>query len=603
MSNAVEIIISAVDKASKEIDKVNSSLGKTGGAGDKAGLSLGKLTGIVGKVAPWATMGSAVLSTAQYLGDASKAAAMNAEVMAKQESILKATGYAAGLNAEQLANMAGEMERLTHIDGDLISQSQSLMLTFRNIGGETFPRAMQAAVDLQTTFGSLEASSMQLGKALNDPVAGISALARSGVTFSDVQKEQIKNFVATNQLAKAQAIILAEVENQIGGTAAAIADAGDGSQNLTNATGALSEAIGKRVLPATRAWNDALAETAWRVTDVLDGIAELDDWKQRVAESTGRSAEELDKFAQSSRGAARSVQRQVEEFIRAEQYGLAWKAALEAQGMVFEANTTNIKENTDALADNEQALKELSESNQKYLDLVGSMADAEASYTEKQEGFAQKRAELETELATLRRQGYWEQGEQIQGTLGKLEELTAAEQKAAEEFELAGRRRILSMLEQQLATDGLSTVEMDYLLNLGNQWGIYSDSAVAAAQAAMAEIDKLSNAIITLPNGKQIVIDLSVGTTYAGAGYSGSGDFTGADFASGTGGQWVTIPPGYPNDSFRANLSSGEQIMVKTPGEAAQSGGRSGPVELSPGSIAALADALTFRMQAAGIGQ
>ncbi len=73
---------------------------------------------------------------------------------------------------------------------------------------------MQATVDLQTTFGTLESASVQLGKALNDPIKGVTALNKSGVTFSDQQKDMIKNFVKTNEVAKAQDIILSEIEKQ-----------------------------------------------------------------------------------------------------------------------------------------------------------------------------------------------------------------------------------------------------------------------------------------------------------------------------------------------------------------------------------------------------
>ena len=47
----------------------------------------------------------------------------------------------------------------------------------------------------EVSQSGLEQTTMRLGKALNDPIKGISALTRVGVTFTDAQKEQIKTLV------------------------------------------------------------------------------------------------------------------------------------------------------------------------------------------------------------------------------------------------------------------------------------------------------------------------------------------------------------------------------------------------------------------------
>jgi hypothetical protein len=44
------------------------------------------------------------------------------------------------------------------------------------------------------------------------------------------------------------------------------------------------------------------------------------------------------------------------------------------------------------------------------------------------------------------------------------------------------------------------------------------------------------------------------------------------EFASGTPG-WMTVPPGYPNDSYTVRMSSGEQFNVKRPGQGSGGGG------------------------------
>src|ERR1700712_5749455 len=65
------------------------------------------------------------------------------------------------------------------------------------------------------------------GKALNDPLKGISALSRAGVTFTQSQQDSIKAMVGANDLLGAQKIILGEVEKQVGGTAKATATNGE----------------------------------------------------------------------------------------------------------------------------------------------------------------------------------------------------------------------------------------------------------------------------------------------------------------------------------------------------------------------------------------
>ena len=141
------------------------------------------------------------------------------QAIARLEGVLRATGGAAGVSSEQLQGWAAELQNSTRFSDEMIMSSEAVFLTFRNIGADVLPRAIVAAADLAEVFGSLDASTMQLGKALQDPVSMLGALSRAGVTFTDAQKEMIKNFVETGDVAAAQNIILSEVEAQVGGLA------------------------------------------------------------------------------------------------------------------------------------------------------------------------------------------------------------------------------------------------------------------------------------------------------------------------------------------------------------------------------------------------
>jgi hypothetical protein len=108
-------------------------------------------------------------------------------------------------------------------------------------------RATLAAIDLAAAgFGSAETNATQLGKALQDPIKGITALARAGVTFTEQEKEKIKTLVESGNMLQAQDMILAAIETQVGGTAEATAT---GSAKMNVAFGEMSEAIGKSLLP------------------------------------------------------------------------------------------------------------------------------------------------------------------------------------------------------------------------------------------------------------------------------------------------------------------------------------------------------------------
>ena len=103
-----------------------------------------------------------------------------------------------------------------------------------------------------------------LGKALNDPVANLSALSRAGIQFSKEQKATINSLVETTDLAGAQTIILAELEKQYGWSAEAAALAWTGPiKQLQNELSDLSEQIGERLIPFVKSfvtWIKKLAE-------------------------------------------------------------------------------------------------------------------------------------------------------------------------------------------------------------------------------------------------------------------------------------------------------------------------------------------------------
>ena len=188
-------------------------------------------------------------------------------VAAQTNAALKSTGNSANVSAQQVSRFASEKSRMSGIDDELIQSGQNLMLTFKNVaneagkGNDVFTRANTAALDLSVAgFGDLTSTSKMLGKALNDPIAGMTALSKAGVTFTQGQKDTIRSLVESGDLLGAQKFILKEVESQVGGSAKAY------GETLPGQVGKAKEAL----LSAA----GAILSTASPAFDVLTGAAE-----------------------------------------------------------------------------------------------------------------------------------------------------------------------------------------------------------------------------------------------------------------------------------------------------------------------------------------
>jgi hypothetical protein len=180
-----------------------------------------------------------------------------AEKSAKQlEQTIRSTGSAAHVTAGHATELADAISKASAVDDELVANAERMLLTFTNIknsgADKVFDRATQAAVDLGVAMGGdLQGAALQLGKALQDPEKGLTRLMRVGVDFTESEKNQIKVLTEHGQTAKAQGIILGEVEKQFGGQAAAAAtDADRAKVAFQN----LEESVGRAFLPVM---NDA----------------------------------------------------------------------------------------------------------------------------------------------------------------------------------------------------------------------------------------------------------------------------------------------------------------------------------------------------------
>jgi hypothetical protein len=233
-----------------DTSSLERAVGRAGKAGSKLGSAL-KGIGTAGAVAGFVALGAAAKVGWDEFMQGQKVAAQTA-------AAIKSTGAAANVTAKQIDDLSTSLMNKSGIDDEAIASGANLLLTFTNIrneagkGRDIFNQATAAALDLSVAFGKdMASSSILVGKALNDPIKGISALSKVGVTFTESQKAAIKSMVAMGDTAGAQKLILAELARETGGSAAALGQTLPGQieiakQQFSNLAG---EVVGK-VVPA-----------------------------------------------------------------------------------------------------------------------------------------------------------------------------------------------------------------------------------------------------------------------------------------------------------------------------------------------------------------
>lgn len=236
-----------VERAAKSTAKEVTTLSKSfRSAADSAAFVTGPLGGVASRITLLGTaiskgyVGILALSIAftglTYALVRSVNEAERAETsFLRTQAVVKATGNASGFTAGQIRDMGASIKDATLASGEGIDRAAQKLLTFRAVQNETFTEALQLSQDLAAVgFGSIDAAAVQLGKALQDPIVGLESLREVGVTFSAMQREQIRNFYEAGEVAKAHALILKAVRDQVGGAGAGEAGGLTGAYDQLN---------------------------------------------------------------------------------------------------------------------------------------------------------------------------------------------------------------------------------------------------------------------------------------------------------------------------------------------------------------------------------
>jgi hypothetical protein len=214
--------------------------------------SMDKLAARAAKVGAAITSAFAADKLGAFFSDATRAWGVQEQAVSAVEAAIKATGGTAGFTTKQLVKMAGELQKIsTFGDEDILKNLTANLLTFTNVVGPVFEEAQKQALNLSARLGQdLKSSVIQLGKALNDPIKGITALSRVGVAFTETQKEQIKTLMKSGDIMAAQKIILAELGHEFENQATALAQTTQGKlTQAMNAVGDAMESVGQAIAP------------------------------------------------------------------------------------------------------------------------------------------------------------------------------------------------------------------------------------------------------------------------------------------------------------------------------------------------------------------
>jgi hypothetical protein len=264
----------AFKSSSRDAAKFNQQIGKIGvGVG-----TLVKATAIVEAAAfAFRKLGDAVGAGIQEFSDHEKVAAQTG-------AVLKSTGNAAGITAQQVDKLASSISAYSGADDEAIQAGENMLLTFTNIrnvvgkNNDIFNQATKATADLAQAMGiDATKAALQIGKALNDPARGYARLQRIGVAFTKTQVAQIKSFTKAGRVMDAQRVILAELNKEFGGSAKAFGDSLPGQlkklqESFRNLAG---ELVGS-LAPAVGGLADRLA----------GGLRGLNDFVERIGAAT-----------------------------------------------------------------------------------------------------------------------------------------------------------------------------------------------------------------------------------------------------------------------------------------------------------------------------
>lgn len=234
-------------------------------AQDMASPALKKVSGAIkGMIGAWVGI-KGIQMVSGAISDSIKKFGVQEQALKKVEAVLKSTGNQYGWTVDELAKMAGAMQKVTAIGDEEILSAQALGLTFTDIGKDIFPDFIKSAADMSQAMGTdMRSAILQLGKAIQDPNLGVSALARVGVNTAQLKAQ----FTDAMPIQEKQRLIIKEITTEFGGMAEAMGSTLQGRMDrLKNLTGDMQEKIGGAIT-GTEAWTDTMEFLEDKIEDL-----------------------------------------------------------------------------------------------------------------------------------------------------------------------------------------------------------------------------------------------------------------------------------------------------------------------------------------------
>jgi hypothetical protein len=416
--------------------------------------------------------------------------------------------------------------------------------------------------------------------AIQDPIAkNAFALKNLGKQWQDLTKfleaggDKIREMAADQSssliLTEAQVKSARELEIQ--------------TDSLSDSWQGLKYTIGNAVIPTLAdllgSFNKTLSVTEQLTKAVKDGIITSEEYRNIQQQ---RSLSTFDE-AQMVEDLARKTKNYNDEVGRLTQ----------SQGF----NTKQSNDQTVAIRKTSQAMDDQAQEIQSIIDAIKAANDATTKYnnstlTGAEQVFrleqdhnqyiidsSAKRGELEDELAKLRKQGYWETSTQVQGVKTSLEKLDGEIAVNKTKFDQASYAIVANLLTQKLAADGvLSDEDMNKIFAYEQSHGLMSQAAIDDWKAMEGEAAIYALQYTSMPD-KTITITTNYHDVHTGSGSSGSGGLSDYGHYDDQG-KWIpgaakglsdfVVPAGYPSDSYRLGLTSGEHVTVTPADQVAQ---------------------------------
>jgi len=217
----------------------------TGGMNDIVGMammSLKRYGGMIAAAAGATGIGSIVKSSLDAYGK-------QEQREAKLAQVLKVTGNTARITRKELSDYASELQSLTLTGDEDIMKIQTRLLAVGGMSKSVFKQANALILDMaETSEISADGITTIVGKALSNPLKGLSALSRSGIAVSNEMRDKVKQLTEAGKKEEAQLLILTNLQQRYGGVAAAAANTDLGrKKQMANAYDDIFEGIGKTI--------------------------------------------------------------------------------------------------------------------------------------------------------------------------------------------------------------------------------------------------------------------------------------------------------------------------------------------------------------------